>query len=209
MQQNGDFQSVVSTGQAGGILKFYIDDAYICGYNTSISQVVGPPFINYTTVNGANGSTATVSSYGTLAIETGGTATGANWAITNGSGTISPFGTSCFAYPSNFLRITGTPTNANGAGPSAFFYILKSGYSGYRMAYPNPTKDKLTIEFESAEFAQDLLKGVTLVNEKYNAPQKLDRLDKWKHITLDLRNVQQWPNQSGASTTHNSKPKWF
>ena len=150
--------ATVSTQQYGGLLEVTASNG--CGTSPAIASVVGTPFIQNTTVNGSNGSSATVSWVATLSLDTRGTATGANWNVTNGSGSISPNGTSCNAYPSNFLRVVGTATNQYGSGQDWTFYIWKDGYSGYRMAYPNPAKDQLTLEFDDAIIASGIVEIV-------------------------------------------------
>lgn len=175
MQNSGDNFSVnVSTTSYGGTLYAIATNACGSGVYPPVVLTLGPPYIAYTTVNGSPGSSATVSSVATLALITNGSATSANWSVTNGSGSISASGTSCNAYPSTFLRVVGAPTNSNGTGPEATFYIWKDGYSGYRMAYPNPTKNNLTIEFDNAQMAQELVKEVTLYNEKGKAVKVFD-----------------------------------
>lgn len=167
----------VNTTNYGGTLLVTATSA--CGTSDPITPnpIIGTPYIVSTNINGSPGSSATVPYVATLDLLTNGTATGANWSVTNGSGSISPNGTSCNAYPSNFLRVVGVATNANGSGQDATFYVFKDGYSPYRMAYPNPTKSTLTIDFDDAQMTQDLLKEVSLYNQKGKAVKQFNVAD--------------------------------
>ncbi len=88
--------------------------------------------------------------------------------------------------------------NQYGAGESYTYYIIKYDYSGYRMVYPNPTNDKLTIEFDYAEIADFLLKDIVLYNEKANEVKRYDlqeakankRFLKSKNIDMDVSNLE-------------------
>ncbi|RYF66948.1 MAG: hypothetical protein EOO39_22120 [Cytophagaceae bacterium] len=119
-------------------------------------------------------STATVSYVAYLSLDTKGTATGANWEVTHGNGSISPQGTSCNAYPTDFMRVVGTATNQYGAGQNATFYLFKSGSSPYRMAYPNPARDQVTLDFENGLMAEELLTSLSLLDEKGKSWRSFD-----------------------------------
>ncbi|QDK80177.1 T9SS type A sorting domain-containing protein [Spirosoma sp. KCTC 42546] len=187
-----DSQTLSTTGH-GGVLTVTASNA--CATSPSITYTTGTPYIVSTTVNGSPGSSATVSWVATLALLTNGTATGANWSITNGSGSISTSGTSCNAYPSNFLRVVGAPTNSSGTGDDATFYIWKEGYSGFRAAYPNPTKSTLTVDFDDALMAQELVKEVALYNQKgkvvkqFEASRAATYFKETQSVTFDVRDL--------------------
>jgi hypothetical protein len=187
--------ATISTQNYGGLIEVTASNS--CGTSPVVSSVIYTPFVQNTTINGSNGSSATVSYVATLSLDTRGTATGGNWVVTNGTGSISPYGTSCNAYPNNFLRVVGTPTNQYGSGQDWTFYIFKDGYSPYRMAYPNPASDQVTLEFEDAQMAEELLTTVTLLDDKGKYWKKFDgkeakNKDYFKHskgITFDVKDV--------------------
>ncbi|WP_338868514.1 T9SS type A sorting domain-containing protein [Spirosoma sp. SC4-14] len=164
----------INTTSYGGQLLVSATNA--CGTSGYITPypAIGTPYIVSTTFNGSPGSSGTVSWVATLSLLTNGTASGANWVITNGTGSISPSGTSCNAYPSSFLRVVGTATNSNGSGQDATFYIWLSGYSPYRAAYPNPTQSTLTLDFDDALMAQELIQEIALYNQKGNVVKQFD-----------------------------------
>lgn len=160
--------ATVSTGAYGGKLRVRANNTCEqAGDWTEI--VVGPPYITGKTVNGSPSQNMNYVNGGAyLLLFTDNTATGANWNIDGGSGSISPYGVSCHAYPSPFMRLQATATNQFGSGESYMYYIQDNGYSGYRMASSNPSKsgDKIQIEFPDAKYADDLVESLALYNEK-------------------------------------------
>lgn len=160
--------ATISTTSFGGILKVRANNS--CGGGGDwINMVVGTPYITDKIVNGSPSQSMNYVYGGAyLNLYTDNTATGADWTIDAGSGSISPYGTSCHAYPSPFMRLQATATNTYGSGESYMFYIQDNGYSGYRMASSNPTKsgDKVRIEFPDAKYADDLVESVALYSEK-------------------------------------------
>ncbi|RDB04240.1 hypothetical protein [Runella aurantiaca] len=165
----GGTSQTVSTTSFGGKLKVRSNNS--CGGSGDWSNeiVVGTPYIASKTVNGSPAQSMNYVNGGAyLLLFTDNTATGADWNIDGGSGSISPYGVSCHAYPSPFMRLQATATNQFGSGESYMFYIQDNGYSGYRMASSNPVKngDKIRVEFADAKYADDLVKGLTLYSEK-------------------------------------------
>jgi Secretion system C-terminal sorting domain len=71
------------------------------------------------------------------------------------------------------MRVLGATANGFGSGEDHTFYIMLNGYTGYRAAYPNPTTNSLTVDFDDAQMAQDLVKEVALYNQKGKVVKKL------------------------------------
>lgn len=161
----GDYNSAtISTTGWGGNL--YVTATNACATSPAISAVIGTPYIIQATVNGTPdyGGTTYVSNYAILNLNSN--ATSYTWSLLNGTGGLYPVSNSATAYPNPFMRVLGQTTNSFGDGESHTFYVMLSGYTGYRVAYPNPTKDALTIDFDDAQMAQDLVKEVALFNQK-------------------------------------------
>lgn len=171
--------ATISTGAYGGKLRVRANNT--CGQAGDWTEIiVGPPYIAGKTVNGSPAQNMNYVNGGAyLLLFTDNTATGANWNIDGGSGSISPNGVSCQAYPSSFMRLQATATNQFGSGESYMFYLQDNSYSGYRMASSNPTKkgDKIRVEFADAQYADDLLEGLRLYNEKGKAIWSLSKAE--------------------------------
>ena len=64
-------------------------------------------------------------------------------------------------------------TNLCGSSQAYFYYLNKTGSNGYKV-FPNPSKDKIKVEFDFKEIAEDLLSEVKLLNEKGDVLRNLD-----------------------------------
>lgn len=168
----GDYNNAgISTTGWGGNL--YVTATNACGTSPSISTVIGPPYIIQATVNGVpdNGGSNYVSSYANLNLNSN--ATSYTWTTLNGTSSLYPATNSATAYPNPFMRVLGQTSNNFGNGENHTFYVMLNGCTGYRTAYPNPTKNLLTVEFDDAQMAQDLVKEVALYNQKGKAVKQL------------------------------------
>lgn len=168
----GDYNSAsISTTSWGGNL--YVTATNACATSPAISTAIGTPYIIQATVNGTPdyGGTNYVSSYANLNLNSN--ATSYTWTVLNGTGSLYPSYNSATAYPNPFMRVLGGTANSFGSGEDHTFYVMQNGYTGYRTAYPNPTKNSLTVEFDDAQMAQDLVREVALYNQKGKVVKQL------------------------------------
>lgn len=193
---SGGTTATVSTQDFGGSLM--VSATNECGTGQTESLVVGPPYISSRLVNGNPAqSSNTVANDALLIVATNGTGSSCSWTNAGGSGNFYPNGFSCNAYPTNFLRVRAQVSNQYGTGESYTFFLFKQGYNGYRMAYPNPAKENVTVDFDYPEIAQDLLRRLDLVDEKGTSVRRFD-LD-WaksrnyfaqsKSVSLDVKEL--------------------
>ena len=150
------------------IKALYSECAYDVDTESSALLWVGSPQIISATVNGqsASGFNYVPGGGASLIINQLGGTTSYNWYITNGSGYLYPNGPSCQASVNGFVRVVVDVTNKCSGQGSWTFYLSSTGY-GYRVS-PNPgtKQDLLKVEFDYKEIGQDLLTGITLIDEK-------------------------------------------
>jgi len=164
-----------SNGYAGqlSVSAYYSE----CGQqqNTSSSSTVwyGTPNIYNAQANGqpANGFNV-VGSSAYLTVQSD-AASSYTWTILNGNGYIYPSGNSCNVSVNGFVRVEAKANNRCGNGSTHTFYLSTSSSGGYRV-YPNPTRNQVSVDFESNELASDEMTGIDILNEKGNIVKSFD-----------------------------------
>lgn len=174
--QNTSSVNLGSSGNGSGFVMISLSDGCANSLSSTYNVYSGTPQIvsGSQTVNGqtpqspnyitSSGAFLVVQTLGTTQVQE------VNWTIDGGAGTIYPNGgtgqgNSCNAFTSNFMRVTATSFNACGNGSSVTFYLQRSDNLGYRLS-SSPNKDKLLVNFDYKEEAQDLLEYVTLYDDK-------------------------------------------
>lgn len=157
--------TIGASSDGGG--SFTVTPSNTCGDGTTSSPHPiwrGTPKITNATVDGGSLQYPNyVGSPGILQLYTNGT-TGTNWSVINGTGYLSPLGTTCYGYPNTFIRVYGQTYNSCGNGEDRTFYLQLSGSSMYKVG-PNPVKEhSLNIEFADQAILSELLKEVTIFN---------------------------------------------
>lgn len=189
--------ATVNTSNWGGRLT--VSAVNNCGTGMISSVVIGTPYISHKLLNGNPSQNLNyVTTDAQLLIITNSTATSCSWEIDGGTGNIYPYSFSCLAFPNNFLRVRAQTSNQYGNGESYVYYIMKEGYSGYRMVYPNPTNDKLNIEFDNSEVVEYLLNEIILFNDKAKEVRRFDLKEanskKYfrtsKNVTFDVKDLE-------------------
>ncbi len=188
--------ATISTLSTGGNLSVRANSTS-CGSGPTNSIDVGPTYISSATVDGQpyGGGTVYVSSSAYLVVNTN--ASSVSWSILNGTGYIYPALNSCNASPNPFIRVFAETSASYGTSDSRTFYIMLQGYSGYSMAYPNPTTEKLKVDFDDAQMASDLLHGFGLYSKSaelvrsFNVEQAKTTkyFQNTKSIELDLKGL--------------------
>lgn len=93
-----------------------------------------------------------------------------NWGITNGTGFLNPETNSANATPNPFIRVEGIANNACGFSSTAFYL---SSQQQFFTVSPNPANNGLlTIRFENELYKKELLKSITLFDERQNPVMK-------------------------------------
>ena len=149
-----------------------------CGYypNTSNSSPIwyGFPNLSSPLVNGSANQAYNIIPSGSATLSVSNNAVqNWSWTVDAGSGNIFPNGASCAVSFSGFLKVRVQATNLCGSSQAYFYYLNKTGSNGYKV-FPNPSKDKVKVEFDFKEIAEDLLSEVKLLNEKGDVLRNLD-----------------------------------
>lgn len=154
----------------------------------------GPPILN-PKVNGSpsQGFDCTNTSDAILNVDNPPGTNYTNWSVLGGNGNIYPSGSTCYAYPNNFLLIKVEAGNACGSN-AHFYYLSLCGSSSYRIG-PNPAETEITIDFEYKEFAEGLLKKIELLDlegkshfkTEFNEEKEIYYFKNNKSLTIDTR----------------------
>ncbi len=154
----------------------------------------GPPILN-PKVNGSpsQGFDCTNTSDAILSVDNPPGTNYTNWSVLGGNGNIYPSGSTCYAYPNNFLLIKVEAGNACGSN-AHFYYLSLCGSSPYRIG-PNPAETEITIDFEYKEFAEGLLKKIELLDlegksyykTEFNEEKDKNYFKNNKSFTIDTR----------------------
>ncbi|TAH07132.1 MAG: T9SS C-terminal target domain-containing protein [Runella slithyformis] len=144
--------------------------------NTSSSAILwyGTPVIAGQTVDGSPSQSLNSVNWNDVLLNVDSqAATSWTWTVIGGTGTLYPQGPKCHFFFTNFAIVKVQANNRCGGGQSYFFYIMRSGYNGYSV-YPNPTEDKIKIDFESKELAEANLNGIFIYDDQEKIVQQFD-----------------------------------
>ncbi len=163
--------SSVTNGNAGSLTVTALYS--LCGYSINTQSYgslwVGAPTLSNPTVNGSSSQSLNfINGSAQLAASIQGTSSGVTWQIDGGTGYIQPNSFACYVSTSNFVRVRVSTNNRCGQGQSYTYYLQNSEYPGY-WVYPNPAKSVVKVEFDEAKYAEDLVQGIIIFDDKGGA----------------------------------------